>query len=101
MHIFAEIFAIIQNCGTHEVVITGDFNANFKRRFGLELRIYANKNELHKSDAILHGFDSGLYTYISETHSSVSWLDQVVCTGTYNRKIVSCIIFDDLATIYH
>ena len=39
--------------------------------------------------------------YISEAHSSVSWLDQVVCTGTSNRKIVSCSILDDLAFSDH
>ena len=39
--------------------------------------------------------------YISEAHSSVSWLDHVVCTGTSNRKIVSCSILDDLAFSDH
>ena len=34
MQILAEISAIIQNCNSHEVVIMGDFNADFKRRFG-------------------------------------------------------------------
>ena len=97
MHIFAEISTIIQNCSTHEVVIMGDFKADFKRRFGQELRTFANENELHISDRILHGFDSDFYTYISKAHSSVSWLDHVVCTGTSNLKIVSCSILDDLA----
>ena len=101
MQILAEISAIIQNCSTHEVVIMGEFNADFKRRFGQELRTFANENELHISDGILHGFDSDFYTYISVAHSSVSWLDQVVCTGISNRKIVSCSILDDLAFSDH
>ena len=62
MEILADISAIIQNCSTHEVVIMGDFNADFKRRFGQQLRTFANENELHISDSILHGFDSGFYT---------------------------------------
>ena len=49
----------------------------------------------------LYGFDSGFYTYISEAHSSVSWLDHVVCTGTSNRKILTCSILDDLACSDH
>ena len=49
MQILAEISAIIQNCYSHEVVIMGDFNADFKRRFGQELRIFANENYLHIS----------------------------------------------------
>ena len=56
---------------------------------------------MHISDGILHGFDSDFYTYISEAHSSISWLDHVVCTGTSNRKIVSCSILDDLAFSDH
>ena len=59
MHILAEISAITQNCSTHEVVIVGDFNADFKRRFDKELRTFANENELQISYGILHGFDSG------------------------------------------
>ena len=78
MQILAEISAIIQNCSTHEVVIMGDFNADFKRRFGQELRTFANENELHISDGILHGFYSDFYSYISEAHSSVSWLYHAV-----------------------
>ena len=58
------IIHIIQNCSTHEVVIMGDFNADFKRRFGHELRTFANENELHISDGILPGFDSGFYTLL-------------------------------------
>ena len=41
------------------------------------------------------------FTYISEAYSSVSWLDHVVCTGTSNRKMLSCSILDDLAFSYH
>ena len=74
MQILAEISAIIQNCSTHEVVIMGDFNADFKRRFGQELRTFANENELHISDGILHGFDSDFYTYISEASFSEVFL---------------------------
>ena len=61
MQIIADISAIIQNCSTHEVVIMGDFNVDYKRRFGQELRTFANENELHKSDGILHGFDSSFF----------------------------------------
>ena len=55
---------------------------------------------MHISDGIVHGFDSGFYTYIIEAHSSVPWLDHVVCTGTSNRKMLSCIL-DDLAFSDH
>ena len=44
MQILAEISAIIQNCSTHEVVIMRDFNADFERRFGRELRTFASEN---------------------------------------------------------
>ena len=97
MQILAEISAIIQNCSTHEVVIMRDFNADFERRFGHELRTFASGNELHISDGILHGCDSEFYTYICEAHSYVAWLDHVVCAGISSRKMLSCRILDDLA----
>ena len=50
---------------------------------------------------MLHDFDSDFYTYIIAAHSSVSWLDHVVCTGTSNRKILFCSILDDLAFSDH
>ena len=54
----------------------GDFNADFKRRFGQELRTFANESELHISDGILHGFDSDFYTYISvkRIRLSLGWI---------------------------
>ena len=42
-----------------------------------------------------------VFIHISEAHSSVSWLDHVVCTGTSNRKMLSCSILDDLACSDH
>ena len=102
MQILAEISAIIQNCSTHEVVILGDLNADFKRRFGQELRnLQMKTNCIWCNWCILHDFDSGFYTYISEAHSSASWLDHVVCTRTSNRDILSCSILYDLAFSDH
>ena len=46
MQIIAELSATIKNCSTHEMVIMGDFNADFKRRFDQELRIFASENEV-------------------------------------------------------
>ena len=93
MQILAEISAIIKICSTHEVGIMGDFNADFKRRFGQELRTFANENELHISDGILHGFDCDFYTHLSEAHSSVSWLDHVKCVPEHPIGILYLVVY--------
>ena len=74
----------------------GDFNADFKCRFGEGLMYFTAENALQISDGILRGYRSGFFTYtcISEAHGTVSWLDHVVCTGTAHRHVLSCDTLD-------
>ncbi len=51
-------------------------------------------NALQIPDGILHGYRSDFFTYISEPHGTVSWLDHVVCTGTAHMHVLSCDIID-------
>ena len=92
--ILGEISAIIQYGNTNEVIVMGDFNADFKCRFGEES--FTDDNALQISDGILRGYRSDFFTYISEAHCTVSWLDHVVCTGTAHRHVLSCDTLDDI-----
>ena len=85
-----EISAIIQYSNTNEVIVNGDFNADFMCRFGEELMSFTAENALHISDGILRGYRSDFFTYISEARGTVSWLDHVVYTGTAHRHVLSC-----------
>ena len=95
--ILGGISAIMQNSNTNEVIVMGDFNAAFKCRFGEELMYFTADNALQISDGILRGYRSDFFTYISEAHDNISWLDHVVCTGTAHRHVLSCDTLDDIA----
>ena len=96
--ILVEISAIIQDSNTNEVIVMGDFNADFcVCIFGEELMFFTAENALQISDGILlRGYRSGFFTYISEALGTVSWLDHVLCTGTANRHVSSCATLDDI-----
>ena len=54
--ILGEISAIIPDSDTNEVIVMGDFNADFKCRFGEELMSFTADNALQISDGILLGY---------------------------------------------
>ena len=94
--ILGEISAIIQDSNTNEVIVMGDFNADFNCRFWEELMYFAADNTIQISDGILCGYRSDCLTYISVAHGTVTWLDHVVCTGTAHRHVLSCDTLDDI-----
>ena len=53
-------------------------------------------NSLQIYDGILRGYRSDFFTYISEAHGTVSWLDHVVYTGTAHRHVLCCDTLDDI-----
>ena len=59
--ILPEIPAIIQDSNTNEVIVKGDFNADFKCRFGEELMHFTADNALQISDGILRGYRSNFF----------------------------------------
>ena len=67
----------------------GDFNAHCKCRFGEDLMYFTSDNALQIYDGILRRYRSDLFTYITEAHGTVSWLDHVACTGTAHKHVVS------------
>ncbi len=87
---------MIRDRSNDEVIVMGDFNADFKCRFGKELMYFTADNALQISDGILRGYRSGVFTYISEAHGTASFLDHVVCTGTAHRHVLSCDILVDI-----
>ena len=61
--ILGEIHAIVQDGNANEVIVMGDFNADFKCRFGEELIYFAADNALQISDGMLRGYRSDLRMY--------------------------------------
>lgn len=66
----------------------GDFNANTRsnnHRSGLELQSHCSYRNLCISD-IVHA-DTESFTFLSEAHGTVAWLDHVVNTQSLNNTI--------------
>ena len=53
------------------------------------------------SDKDPYGRDSEQFTYVSDAHSSTSWLDHIVCSHDVNTKINSIKILDKLPSSDH
>ena len=58
-----EISAIIQDSNTNAVIVRGDFNVDFKCRFGEEFMYYTADNALQIYDGILRGYRSDVFIY--------------------------------------
>ena len=73
---------LIMDSITSYVYIIGDFNADTmagkQRKFGKELMNCCHGEELILSD--VKKCPNTTYTYVSEAHNTVSWLDHVMCT---------------------
>ena len=83
----------------------GDFNANVlsdTHRFGNELINYCDSERLVISDKELA--PTNTFTFLSETHSTVSWIDHIVSTvnmhGIISQVIVIVIIINQIYQIW-
>ena len=83
------------------MIVMGDFNADFKKRFGKELLNFCNEQSLYPSDLLIHGIDSDWYTYVSEAHGTTSWIDHIVCTGSAQPHVTNCSALDNISFCDH
>ncbi len=66
---------------SHYACAIGDYNANIScqnHRFGTELISFSSRDNLLLSDKLLAPTDT--FTFISEAHGTVSWIDHIVST---------------------
>ena len=75
-----KISAIIEDCSTSKIAIIGDFNADVGTAFETELLSFCADRELIISDHDFFGRCSDKYTYVSDAHSTTSWLDHFICS---------------------
>ena len=74
-----KITAIVQEADTPLVCIVGDFNADFKSQFGIELEEMCKDEGLIIADAEKNQ-DQNIFTFINHAFGTTSWLDHCVCT---------------------
>ena len=82
MFCLARIDSFITDFQSPYVYACGDFNANLlaKSRFGKEFVNFCENVDLVISDYVLN--PQGVFTFYSDAHHSVSWLDHIVTTKT-------------------
>ena len=73
MQVLGQMSAIILDSSTNEVIVMGDFNADFKCRFGEELVYFTADTTLQIYDDILRGYWSDLLPILAK--------NMVLCRG--------------------
>ena len=87
LNTLAKISSIIEESVTSNVIILGDFNAAVDTVFESELLEMCKSHQLFVSDYAVLGRDSGQYTYVSDAHCTISWLDHMLCSQDIQRKL--------------
>ncbi|CAG5038159.1 unnamed protein product [Parnassius apollo] len=78
--------AIIDECGVEAVLMVGDYNAHSTARFGSEMSAYCAEQTWNCTDIDILGINSKTFTFLSEAHGTVKWLDHCLATSAA-RKI--------------
>ena len=89
-----KLSAIIEDCSTSKIAIIGDFNADVGTAFETELLSFCADRELIISDHDFFGRCSDKYTYVSDAHSTTSWLDHFICSYDLHTKILEMQILE-------
>ena len=92
MYYLGKINSVVNDCKNPYVFILGDFNANVssdtvgnRHKFGVELQDFCQNEDPFISDVLLCPVNS--YTFYSDAHDSVSWLDHIVTTPYIQLKM--------------
>ena len=85
----------------YKVIILGDFNSAVDTPFESELLEFCSAYELTISDYHRYGRGSLQFTYVSDAHTSTSWLDHIICSHNVHSKIQLIKILDKMHSLYH
>ena len=77
--------AILQDAATSSVMILSDFNAGVHTYYEKFLLDFCDDNQMTISDYSF--LPEGAFTYISNAHSTTSWLDHCICTQGVHKRI--------------
>ena len=86
MEYLGKLSAILEDCEFSKVAIIGDFNAAVNTTFENELLETCTKHELIISDYEHFGRNSSQFTFVSDAHSTTSWLDHIVHIDGHESK---------------
>ena len=103
MEYIGKISASIEDSDISNFIILGDFNSAVDTAFESELLEFCTSYDLSMSDYEFYGQDLGQFTYVSDAHSTTSWLDHIilVCSHGINSKVTSINILDKMPSSDH
>ena len=90
-----KISAILEECTTTKIAIVVDFNAAVSTSFEAELLALCESQNSVISDYQLLGRLSEQFTFVSNAHSTTSWLDHFICNH-YLQQSITCLHILDL-----
>ena len=96
-----KISAIVEDCHSTKIAIIGDFNAAVGTTFEDELLELCTHHKLIIADYEKYGRTSNQFTYVSNAHSSTSWLDHIICSFDFYSIISDLFILDKLPSSDH
>ena len=96
-----KISASIEDSDISNCIILGDFNSAVDTPFEEELLQFCSSYDLNISDYEFYGRDSGQFTYVSDAHSTTSWLDHIICSHGISSKGTSMNILDKMPSSDH
>ncbi|KAJ2937575.1 hypothetical protein O0L34_g12973 [Tuta absoluta] len=83
--LLGEIHGIIENSSCTDCIVLGDYNADPTSIFGRELSSFCSEYGYEYLDRNLLPNDA--YTFVSDAHGTVSWLDHCLVTSTIAKCI--------------
>lgn len=97
----AEINAIVEcNC-VENVFVLGDFNAHPGELFCTELLKFCYDYHFTCADIDMLGINSNTFTYMSDSHGCVRWLDHCLVTSVTKGSIVKVNVINDVSWSDH
>lgn len=89
----SKIHAIKEESNCSDCLVIGDFNADSSTQFGRELLSFCTEYNYECVDRTMLPADT--YTFVSDAHGSVSWLDHCLISETVKKSITDiCVDYD-------
>ena len=99
VYYLGKLSAIIDESPTSNITVVGDINAKIGSPFEDELQSVVCSSNMYISEYFGHSSDK--YTYVSDAHTSTSWLDHYICSTSMHRNISYMTILDKLPSSDH
>jgi exonuclease III len=99
--ILGKLNALKDECKTSRIVAVGDFNAKVDTKFESELLKFVNSCHMKISDYAEFGRLSDVFTYVSDSHGTTSWLDHYISSHFAQSMISDLAVLNKVPSSDH